>query len=41
MDEYITFVKADIKRAESLRIPAKPEIVYREKGWEGEQEAFL
>ena len=33
MDEYETFVAADTKRAEGLRIPAKPEIVYKDKGW--------
>jgi hypothetical protein len=33
MQEYKKFVNADIKRARGLRIPAKPEIVYRNKGW--------
>ncbi|CAJ1949009.1 unnamed protein product [Cylindrotheca closterium] len=40
MEEYISFVKEDIKRAESLRIPAKPEIYYRDKGWTGEEDFF-
>lgn len=31
--QYRDFVMADPKRAEGLRIPAKPEIVYRGKGW--------
>lgn len=33
MDDYVNFVAADTKRARGLRIPAKPEIVYRNKGW--------
>lgn len=33
MDEYVEFVAADTKRARGLRIPAKPEIVYKNKGW--------
>ena len=33
MDEYQAFVQADRKRAEGLRIPAKPDIVYKNKGW--------
>ena len=32
-DEYEYFVRNDKKRAEGLRIPAKPHIVYRDKGW--------
>ena len=32
-EEYEHFVSADRKRAEGLRIPAKPHIVYKEKGW--------
>ena len=32
-NEYRQFIAADPKRAEGLRIPAKPEIVYRGKGW--------
>ena len=31
--QYRKFVMDDPKRAEGLRIPAKPEIVYRNKGW--------
>jgi hypothetical protein len=34
MEEYRQFVKADTKRAEGLRIPAKPDIVYRSTGWD-------
>ena len=33
MDAYQAFVQADRKRAEGLRIPAKPDIVYKDKGW--------
>lgn len=40
MEEYVAFVKKDIKRAESLRIPAKPEIYYRDKGWISEEDFF-
>jgi len=32
-EEYDNFVLTDKKRAEGLRIPAKPHIVYRDKGW--------
>lgn len=35
MDDYSAFIKADTKRAEDLRIPAIPEKVYKDKGWEG------
>jgi hypothetical protein len=34
IDEYKAFVKADPKRAEGLRIPAIPNIVYKGKGWD-------
>lgn len=40
MDEYRQFVKSDPKRAEGLRIPAKPDIVYRDSGWQGSQVFF-
>jgi len=40
MEDYQAFVKNDTKRAEGLRIPAKPDIVYRNQGWEG-PEAFF
>lgn len=40
MRAYELFVAADTKRAEGLRIPAKPEIVYRQKGWEGSEHFF-
>lgn len=33
MNDYERFVAADTKRAEGLRIPAKPEVVYKHKGW--------
>lgn len=33
MEAYAKFVSEDTKRAEGLRIPAKPHIVYRENGW--------
>ena len=32
-EEYEIFIRCDPKRAEGLRIPAKPDIVYRGKGW--------
>ena len=32
-DDYESFVKADSKRAEGLRIPARPDLFYRGKGW--------
>lgn len=31
--EYRNFVSMDTRRAEGLRIPAEPEIFYRDKGW--------
>jgi len=40
MQEYRAFVKADPKRAEGLRIPAKPEIVYKDDGWISEEHFF-
>jgi len=40
MEEYIAYVMEDVKRAESLRIPAKPEIYYRDRGWKGEDAFF-
>lgn len=40
MEEYTTFLKENVKLAESLRIPAKPEIVYRNKGWTGPDDFF-
>ena len=32
-EEYELFVSVDTKRAEGLRIPAKPHIVYKDNGW--------
>jgi hypothetical protein len=40
MNAYTSFVAADTKRAEGLRIPAKPEIVYRNKGWINDEHFF-
>jgi hypothetical protein len=40
MEDYQDFVRQDPKRAEGLRIPAKPEIVYRDCGWENPQVFF-
>lgn len=34
MEEYKQFIKADAKRAEGLRIPARPDIVYKSKWWD-------
>ena len=33
MQDYRKFVSTDSKRAEGLRIPAKPDIVYKDSGW--------
>jgi hypothetical protein len=33
LEEYTTFILDDPKRAEHLRIPLQPHIVYRGKGW--------
>ena len=33
--EYVSFVKEDPQRAAGLRIPAKPDIVYKHNGWQG------
>ena len=33
MEEYTRFVREDSRRAEGLRIPLKPDIVYRDCGW--------
>ena len=40
MEEYRSFVQTDPKRAEGLRIPAKPEIVYKDSGWQGSEVFF-
>jgi hypothetical protein len=40
MEDYKKFVKSDVKRAEGLRIPAKPDIVYKDKGWKGPEVFF-
>jgi hypothetical protein len=40
MQEYRDFVNTDTKRAEGLRIPAEPEIVYRENGWVSAEHFF-
>ena len=40
MEEYRAYINEDKKRAEWIRIPAKPEIFYRKKGWEGEAKFF-
>ena len=34
VEEYNDFVRADTKRAEGLRIPARPDVVYKDEGWE-------
>ncbi|KAI2500496.1 hypothetical protein MHU86_13987 [Fragilaria crotonensis] len=33
LEDYTNFIQADPKRAEHLRIPLKPHVVYRDKGW--------
>jgi hypothetical protein len=40
MDEYRKFVRGDCQRAEGLRIPVKPEIFYRDSGWERPEKFF-
>lgn len=40
MTEYKAFVNTDTKRARGLRIPAKPEIVYKNKGWTSMEHFF-
>lgn len=39
-EEYELFIRNDKKRAEGLRIPAKPHIVYRNKGWTSFEDFF-
>lgn len=39
-DEYERFVRANKKRAEGLRIPAKPHIVYKNTGWVSFEDFF-
>lgn len=39
-EEYMNFVESDTQRAQLLRIPAKPEIYYRSKGWESDEAFF-
>jgi hypothetical protein len=40
LEEYTRFVREDTKRAEGLRIPLKPDIVYRERGWTNADDFF-
>ena len=40
MEDYQNFIQSDVKRAEGLRIPAKPEVVYRDKGWVSMEDFF-
>jgi hypothetical protein len=40
LDEYTNFVLENPKRAQGLRIPFKPHIVYRNQGWQSEDEFF-
>jgi hypothetical protein len=37
MEDYTAFIEADSRRAAGLRIPYKPEIIYRDTGWISEQ----
>lgn len=39
-EEYQRFVNDDRSRAEGLRIPAKPDIYYRDKGWVSMEDFF-
>ena len=40
MEEYVAFISHDPKRAEGLRIPAKPDVFYKSNGWEGPEHFF-
>ena len=40
MEEYREFVTSDTTRASGLRIPARPEIVYKDKGWIDDENFF-
>jgi hypothetical protein len=40
MEEYTQFIREDNKRAEGLRIPLKPDIVYRDSGWTNADDFF-
>jgi len=40
LEEYTNFVTSNPNRAEGLRIPLKPEIVYKQKGWVSEAAFF-
>ena len=40
LDDYIIFVRSDSKRAEGLRIPVRPDLYYKEKGWIDEATFF-
>jgi hypothetical protein len=41
MEDHRTFVKSDSQGAEGLRIPAKPEIVNNDSGWQGPEVFFF
>jgi hypothetical protein len=40
MSEYRAFVLADSQRAAGLRIPARPDLLYRDKGWQDDEHFF-
>lgn len=40
INAYDDFIRADPKRAEGLRIPLKPHIVYKDKGWVSFEDFF-
>ena len=40
LDDYILFVRSDSKRAEGLRIPVRPDLFFKGKGWVDEATFF-
>ena len=40
LDDYIIFVRSDVKRAQGLRIPVRPDIKYKNDGWIDEATFF-
>lgn len=40
LDDYILFARSDPKRAQGLRIPDRPDLFYKRKGWIDEETFF-
>jgi hypothetical protein len=40
MEAYLKFVSDDPKRAEGLRIPARPDVYYKSAGWQNSKDFF-